>query len=54
MTAVAVWTHAPTADELLDDRLERGWAPIPSGLADGPRVLGHAAKVPSDRWRWEP
>ena len=51
--AVAIWTHRPTPDALLDDRLARGWAPIPSSLAEGPQVLGHAAKVPRERWRWK-
>jgi hypothetical protein len=38
-----VWDHRPSADELLDDRLARGWQPTPTGTVDGPRVLGHAA-----------
>jgi hypothetical protein len=40
---VAEWDHRPTADELLDARLARGWHPTPTMLTDGPRVLGHAA-----------
>ena len=43
MTAVAVWDHAPNADELLDARLARGWSPTPTGTQDGPQILGHAA-----------
>jgi hypothetical protein len=43
VTAVAVWSHRPTADDLLQDRLERGWQPTASRLKDGDRVLGHAA-----------
>jgi hypothetical protein len=40
--AVAVWDHLPTARELLDARLERGWQPTPSALKTGKRVLGYA------------
>jgi hypothetical protein len=43
VTAVAVWDHCPTADELLEARLARGWAPTPTGTRDGPKILGHAA-----------
>jgi len=32
LTAVAVWSHEPTADELLAARLERGWTPTPTSL----------------------
>jgi len=35
--------HQPTADELLRDRLERGWKPTASRLKGGDRILGHAA-----------
>ncbi|HUB06311.1 MAG TPA: hypothetical protein VMB50_04895 [Myxococcales bacterium] len=38
-----MWGHRPTADELLDDRLARGWKPTPSGTVDGEKILGHAA-----------
>jgi hypothetical protein len=38
-----VWGHRPTAAELLDHRLGRGWRPTPSALKDGSRVLGYAA-----------
>ena len=41
--AVAVWDHAPDADELLQARLARAWSPTPTATRDGPRVLGHAA-----------
>jgi hypothetical protein len=45
-----VWDHRPTADELLDDRLARGWAATPTGTVDGPVVLGHAAcRMPAGR-----
>jgi hypothetical protein len=43
VAAVAVWDHRPTADELLEARLARGWRPTPSALKDGERVLGYAA-----------
>jgi hypothetical protein len=43
VTAVAVWDHYPSADELLDARLRTGWTPTPSALKDGERVVGHAA-----------
>jgi hypothetical protein len=43
LTAVAVWDHKPTADELLERRLKEGWTSTPSRMKDGPRVLGHAA-----------
>lgn len=45
MTAVAVFDHKPTAQELLERRLERGWRPTPSALKVGHRVLGYAACV---------
>ncbi len=41
--AVATWDHLPTAAELLDGRVARGWTPTPSPMRDGPRVLGYAA-----------
>jgi len=43
--AVAIWSIEPTADALLRDRVARGWRPLASRLADGPRVLGHAATL---------
>jgi hypothetical protein len=43
VTAVAVWDHLPTARELLDARLARGWEPTPTATRDGARVLGFAA-----------
>jgi hypothetical protein len=45
VTAVAVFDHHPTADELLQKRIERGWHPTPSGLKAGDEVMGHAACV---------
>jgi hypothetical protein len=41
--AVAVWDHAPDADELLAKRLANGWHPTPSILQAGETILGHAA-----------
>jgi hypothetical protein len=43
VTAVAVWDVLPTADELLNVRVERGWVPIPTATRDGQVILGHAA-----------
>jgi hypothetical protein len=43
VTAVAVWDHDPSADEMLAARVARGWAPTPTGTRNGPRILGHAA-----------
>jgi hypothetical protein len=43
VTAVSVWDHRPTPDEVLDDRLARGWTATPTATVDGPRVLGYAA-----------
>jgi hypothetical protein len=43
VTAVAVWDRIPTADELLQTRLETGWQPRPSVLKEGDVVVGHAA-----------
>jgi len=43
LTAVAVWSYEPSADELLQARLARGWEPTPTAFKDGERILGHAA-----------
>jgi len=43
ITAVAVWDHVPSADELLRVRLASGWKPRPTLMKDGDRVVGHAA-----------
>jgi hypothetical protein len=29
-----VWDHRPSADELLDDRLARGWTATPTATVD--------------------
>ena len=47
MTAVAVFDRAPTAADLLQARLARGWRPTASALKEGARVLGYAACVVS-------
>lgn len=49
MTAVAVFDHRPDAAELLRVRLARGWAPTPTAMKDGERVLGYAACVVTRR-----
>ncbi|GAC1334780.1 MAG: hypothetical protein NVSMB14_01970 [Isosphaeraceae bacterium] len=43
MTAVAVWDHAPSADELLEARLARGWTPTSTSTVDDDVIMGHAA-----------
>ena len=43
LTAVAVWPGKPTADELLQRRVQFGWRPTLTPLQSGPAVLGHAA-----------
>jgi hypothetical protein len=43
LTAVAVWQRKPSADELLDWRLQHGWQAEATPLRDGPAILGHAA-----------
>ncbi len=51
MTAVAVWDHRPSADELLYRRLADGWQPTATQFKDGDRILGNAAclvNVPRD------
>ena len=45
MTAVAVWDHLPTADELLEARLASGWVPTPTAPRDGAVVPGYACRV---------
>ena len=43
MTAVAVWDHAPSAQDLLDARLAGGFRPTPTATRDGDKILGYAA-----------
>ena len=45
MTAVAVWDHKPSADELLDARLAAGWTPTPTATRDGDIIMGHACRI---------
>jgi hypothetical protein len=40
-----VWDHAPSAAELLGERVRRGWTPTASRLKAGDRVMGYAACV---------
>jgi hypothetical protein len=42
VTAVAVWDHLPSPDELLAARYARGWSPTPTATVDGNVILGHA------------
>ncbi len=51
MTAVAVFSHRPDAEELLRTRLARGWAPTATPLKGGDRILGYAACVVSETHR---
>ncbi|MBZ4397148.1 hypothetical protein VZQ01_04715 [Myxococcus faecalis] len=42
-----MWDRRPSADELLDARLQAGWTPTPTSTVDGDVILGHAAcRVP--------
>jgi len=43
VTAVAVWDHCPTEEELLEARLAAGWTPTPTAMRDGDKILGYAA-----------
>jgi hypothetical protein len=45
VTAVAVWDHEPTDDELLASRLAAGWEPTPTAMKDGDVILGNACRV---------
>jgi hypothetical protein len=50
VTAVAVWGHRPTPQELLEARLSRGWRPTPTATRQGSQILGYAAcLVPEQR-----
>jgi hypothetical protein len=40
---VSVWDHEPTADEILQKRVQAGWMPTPSQTVDGEVVEGYAA-----------
>ncbi|MEQ9319302.1 MAG: hypothetical protein RIF41_09080 [Polyangiaceae bacterium] len=37
-----MWDHRPSADELLDARVEAGWTPTPTSTVDGDVIFGHA------------
>jgi hypothetical protein len=41
--SVSVWDHAPTAQEILQKRVQAGWMPTPSQTVDGEVVEGYAA-----------
>jgi hypothetical protein len=42
---VAAWERRPSADDLLRDRVARGWKPTASLLKEGEKVIGHACTV---------
>lgn len=37
-----MWDHRPSADELLDARVQAGWTPTPTSTVDGDVIFGHA------------
>ncbi len=39
----SAWDHRPTADELLQARLQTGWKPIPTKTQDGEEIMGYAS-----------
>jgi hypothetical protein len=41
--AVAIFDYQPSATELLERRIERGWKPTPTATRDGDVVLGFAS-----------
>ena len=45
MRTVSVWDRRPSAREILDKRLEKGWRPTASELQSGTVVEGYAACV---------
>lgn len=49
LTAVAVWSHRPTAEELLQARVLRGWRPTASMLRTGTALLGSACSFARPR-----
>jgi len=51
VTAVAVWDHRPTPDELLEARRARGWSPTATAMVEGEVILGHAACFVSKEMR---
>jgi hypothetical protein len=38
-----VWDHRPTAAELLEARVARGWKPTPTAMQTGEEILGYAS-----------
>jgi hypothetical protein len=44
-SASRTWDHRPTAQELLDARLARGWQPTATATKDGEKILGFACVV---------
>jgi len=49
LSAVSVWDHRPTKDELLDARLRSGWLPTATSTVDGDVIIGHACRLMSPR-----
>jgi hypothetical protein len=49
VTAVAVWDHEPTDEELLEARVRAGWAPTPTATNEGDVVLGYAVPARCSR-----
>jgi hypothetical protein len=45
VTAVAVWSFQPNADDVLNYRLKNNWKPTASSLKEGDQILGHASCV---------
>jgi hypothetical protein len=43
VTAVAVWDELPSAEQLLNARVGRGWVPTTTATKDGNVILGYAA-----------
>lgn len=41
---VSVWCMIPTAQQLLQARIARGWQPTHSDLSNGARVMGYAGE----------
>ena len=51
VTAAAVWDRRPSAQDMLDARLARGWRPTATALKTGDQVLGYAACIVSAEHR---
>lgn len=49
VASISAWDHRPSAEELLDARLARGWRPASTPTRTGPQVLGYGAKALGQR-----